>query len=133
MAQAHYDIVIVGAGPAGCNFARLLVSKKRILLIDGSHEHPKVCAGLLSPDAVRYLKRNELSLPKEILCDPQLASVRVIDLNRNTSRHYPRRLVGFDLALAKNVVWQNWYAFDRTRQDGAEFEDFARTQINFSF
>lgn len=41
--------------------------------------------------------------------------------------------VGFDLALAKNVVWQNWYAFDRTRQDGAEFEDFARTQINFSF
>lgn len=93
MAQAHYDIVIIGAGPAGCNFARLLDTKKRILLIDGSHEHPKVCAGLLSPDAVRYLKRNGLSLPKEILCDPQLASVRVIDLNRNTSRHYPRRYV----------------------------------------
>ena len=41
--------------------------------------------------------------------------------------------VGFDMALAKNVVWQNWYAFDRTTQAGVEKEDFARTQINFSF
>ena len=41
--------------------------------------------------------------------------------------------LGFDLALAKNVVWQNWYAFDRTTQLGADKEDFARTQINFSF
>ena len=43
--------------------------------------------------------------------------------------------IGFDMALAKNVVWQNWYAFDRTSQDAAkgDYEDFARTQINFSF
>ena len=41
--------------------------------------------------------------------------------------------IGFDLALAKNVVWQNWYAFDRVDQGGYEMEDFARTQINFSF
>ncbi len=41
--------------------------------------------------------------------------------------------IGFDMALAKNVVWQNWYAFDRVDQAGAEYEDFARTQINFSF
>ena len=41
--------------------------------------------------------------------------------------------IGFDMALAKNVVWQNWYAFDRTKQTGEEYEDFARTQINFSF
>ena len=41
--------------------------------------------------------------------------------------------IGFDMALAKNVVWQNWYAFDREDQAGVEYEDFARTQINFSF
>ena len=41
--------------------------------------------------------------------------------------------IGFDMALAKNVVWQNWYAFDRTTQNNAEKEDFCRTQINFSF
>ena len=41
--------------------------------------------------------------------------------------------VGFDYAVAKNIVWQNWYAFDRTTQAGVEKEDFARTQINFSF
>ena len=41
--------------------------------------------------------------------------------------------IGFDMALAKNVVWQNWYAFDRTTQAGIDKEDFARTQINFSF
>ena len=41
--------------------------------------------------------------------------------------------IGLDVALAKNVVWQNWYAFDRTTQAGKDKEDFARTQINFSF
>ena len=41
--------------------------------------------------------------------------------------------IGFDLALAKNVVWQNWYAWDRVDQKGNDYEDFARTQINFSF
>ena len=41
--------------------------------------------------------------------------------------------LGFDLALAKNVVWQNWYAWDRVDQAGNDYEDFCRTQINFSF
>ncbi len=41
--------------------------------------------------------------------------------------------VQFDMAIAKNVVWQNYWAFDRQDQDGTEYNDFVRTQINFSF
>ncbi len=41
--------------------------------------------------------------------------------------------IGFDMALAKNVVWQNWWAFDRTTQAGVDMNDFVRTQVNFSF
>lgn len=94
----HYDIVVIGAGPAGCNLARLIQTDHSILLLDGSFHHPKVCAGLLSPDAIRLLRRYKIDLPKEILCDPQLDSVRVIDLHQNMYRHYPRAYVNVDRA-----------------------------------
>ena len=41
--------------------------------------------------------------------------------------------VQFDMCLAKNIVWQNYYAFDRTAQDGTDMDDFDRTHSNFSF
>ena len=43
MKKFDYDIVIIGAGPAGANLARLLKKDKRILLIDGAGEKEKVC------------------------------------------------------------------------------------------
>lgn len=98
MAMEHYDIVIIGAGPAGCNLARLIQTHHRVLLLDGSFHHPKVCAGLLSPDAIRLLRRYRIELPTEIFCDPQLDSVRVIDLHRKVYRHYPRSYVNVDRA-----------------------------------
>ena len=44
----HYDIIVVGAGPGGSNFARLVDSNRyAVLLVDGSDGHDKVCGGLL--------------------------------------------------------------------------------------
>ena len=97
--QAPYDIVIVGAGPAGANLARLIDSARyRVLLIDASSLRPKVCAGLLSPDAQRLLDRYDIRLPSSVFVEPQLSSVRVIDLEYPRIRHYRRAYLNVDRA-----------------------------------
>ena len=85
-----YDIIIIGAGPAGANLARLLDGRYRVLVVDGSQGREKVCGGLLSPDAQDMLARYDISLPKDILVSPQLFSVRTIDLRDGYTRYYRR-------------------------------------------
>ena len=95
-----YHIVIVGAGPAGCNFARRINSNKYdVLLLDGAAQRgDKVCAGLLSPDTQDLLAKYDISIPSDILVSPQLFSVRTIDLARKDIRHYRRNYMNVDRA-----------------------------------
>lgn len=88
----HYEIVVIGAGPAGCNFARLVDSKKyTVLVVDGSERKgEKVCGGLLSPDAQELFAKYNICLPKDVLVSPQLFSVRTIDLELEPIRYYRR-------------------------------------------
>lgn len=99
-----YDIAIVGAGPAGSTFARLAAgSFQRILLIDGqTEENAKPCGGLLAPDAQKILAHFDLTLPKSVLVDPQIFSVKTIDLCDRKICYYPRHYLNMDR-----------YAFDR--------------------
>ncbi len=93
-----YDIVIIGAGPAGSTLARLIGDKYKILLIDkrnltSSPEKTSVvkcCGGLLAPDAQMMLSKLGLGLPKNVLVDPQLFAVRAIDTQRKLERYYRR-------------------------------------------
>lgn len=89
-----YDIVIVGAGPAGSNLARLLNEKYRVLLVDRRKFDfsgvTKCCGGLLAPDAQKIIAELGLGIPKEVLVDPQLFAVRTIDLNAGYERLYQR-------------------------------------------
>ena len=62
----HYDIAVIGGGPAGATFARELAKSKpdrKIVLID---EKPrtgsKVCGGLLAPDAQKVLAQFKVGL-----------------------------------------------------------------------
>lgn len=100
--KKEYDIVIIGAGPAGANLARLLTdSVHSILLIDGSkYRGEKVCAGLLSPDAQSLLAKYDYSLPSDLLASPQLFSVRTIDLGSDNIpvRRYKRSYLNIDRA-----------------------------------
>lgn len=102
-----YDIVIVGAGPAGATFARLMGEAaqpgQKILLLDGQTEgNKKPCGGLLAPDAQRALAHFDLVLPKSILVDPQIFSVKTIDVQRRMIRYYSRHYLNIDR-----------YAFDK--------------------
>ena len=95
-----YDIVIIGAGPAGSTLARLLSPVFRILLLDGMPEESglggKLCGGLLAPDAQKMMAHCSLSLPRDILVDPQIFSVHTVDLATGAARDYPRAYLNVD-------------------------------------
>ena len=99
-----YDIAVVGAGPAGSVFASCIGQRGlRVLLIDGqSEDKPKMCGGLLAPDAQKVLTEMGLTLPKSVLADPQIFSVETADLCTGEVRHYQRHYLNMDR-----------YAFDR--------------------
>lgn len=106
-----FDAAIVGAGPAGATLARLLaergldvavIDRKKSDPADGGFQKP--CGGLLAEDAQRSLSRQGLALPKSVLADPQLFSVRTIDFYAERERVYRRFYVNmnrhrFDLWL----------------------------------
>ncbi len=99
-----YDIVIVGAGPAGSNLARLIGGRYKVLLIDKrdmENENPqnhfhKCCGGLLSPDAQKMIAKLGLGIPKDLLVNPQLFAVRTIDLTNQLERLYQRFYYNMD-------------------------------------
>lgn len=102
--KPDYDVAVVGAGPAGSTFARLAAAKgRRILLLDGQNVYTKKpCGGLLAPDAQKVLAHFDLVLPKSVLADPQIFSVKTIDLQKRLVRYYQRYYLNMDR-----------YAFDR--------------------
>ncbi len=57
--SASYDVVIVGAGPAGLNCARKLDGRSVLVLEQKPGIGPKVCAGGLTTRSIAYLKLPE--------------------------------------------------------------------------
>jgi flavin-dependent dehydrogenase len=94
-----YDIAIIGLGPAGATVARLLDKKYKILAIDRKNPGTgKCCGGLLSPDAQKILAQFDICLPKDILVDPQIFSVKTIDLDNRIERFYQRFYINMNRA-----------------------------------
>jgi len=98
-----YDVVIVGAGPAGATFARLIGKKYKVLLLDrrelinkreGSFE--KCCGGLIAPDAQQMLAKLGLGVPQKVLVGPQLFTVRTLDIQQDVERYYQRHYINTD-------------------------------------
>lgn len=112
--ESIYDVAVVGLGPAGATFCRLLDSRFRVIAFDRKASVPaapgfrKPCGGLLAEDAQLALSRQGLALPNAVLANPQLFSVRTIDLCRKLERTYRRFYINmnrhkFDLWL-KSLV-----------------------------
>lgn len=67
MESEEYDVVIVGAGPAGCTCAYLLAGNgiKVALLEKENFPRDKTCGDALSPDAVNQLNRIDPALAQQ--------------------------------------------------------------------
>jgi flavin-dependent dehydrogenase len=94
-----YDIAIIGLGPAGATLARLLNKKYKIIAIDRKNSKTgKCCGGLLSPDAQKILAQFDICLPKNVLANPQIFSVKTIDLDNHIEKFYQRFYMNMDRA-----------------------------------
>jgi geranylgeranyl reductase len=97
-----YDIVIIGAGPAGSSLARELPRNLKTAIIDkrtlkgDRPEFHRSCGGLLSPDAQIQLAGMNLALPASVLVNPQIFSVHSSDLATGRSQFYPRHYLNMD-------------------------------------
>lgn len=101
MEENRVDFAIVGLGPAGATLARLLSGRFSVIAVDLKGEKSgfcKPCGGLLAPDAQKALSKFEITLPKEVLVDPQIFSVRTIDLKTQDVRYYQRFYMNLDRA-----------------------------------
>lgn len=105
----HFDVAIIGLGPAGAALARQLAGRMRVIALDkkreqGTEGFTKPCGGLLAPDAQRSLIRAGLTLPVSVIANPQIFSVRTVDCQSGLTRNYQRSYINvnrhaFDLWL----------------------------------
>ena len=101
MGYSVYDVAIIGLGPAGATLARLLSKELRVVAIDKKPSEEgegfkKVCGGLLAPDAQKAMAKFGLTLPLDVMVNPQIFSVRTIDVRSGIVRHYQRHYMNLD-------------------------------------
>ena len=88
------DLIIIGGGPAGATLSRLPRSMRCAVIYRSDLSKP--CGGLLSEDAQRSLARYDITLPKDVLVDPQVFSVKTIGLEAGLVRHDQRTYLNTD-------------------------------------
>jgi geranylgeranyl reductase family protein len=78
--QLVYDVVIIGAGPAGCQVAINLKPDYSVLLVDKNRlPRDKSCAGVLKPCVLDILK--PLEIPEYVFAQPRVLGVIGYDFN----------------------------------------------------
>lgn len=97
----HFDVVIIGLGPAGATLARQLSGKMRVIALDkkrqcGTEGFTKPCGGLLAPDAQRSFIRDGITLPVEVIANPQIFSVKTVDVKASLTRNYQRSYININ-------------------------------------
>lgn len=97
MLADSYDVVIVGAGVAGCAAALSLPSGTHALLVDrAAPDSPRCCGGLLAPDAQQALAGLGLQLPDEVRVRPEPRFVHAHDLDSGRDQSYRRDYLNLD-------------------------------------
>lgn len=105
-----FDIVIVGAGPAGASLAYELKPGYRVLLLEKTKvdqelfRGDKPCGGLLNRNAQKALSHLGIPLDPSILQEPQVTFIRAIDIDNGRERLYPRDYINMDRRLFDRML-----------------------------
>jgi flavin-dependent dehydrogenase len=108
-----YDFAVIGLGPAGATAARFLSARYSVLALDkkppetpenvtgskgpgSGRVYGKPCGGLLAPSAQKAIASFGLTLPLQLLADPQVFTVRTIDLQSRVEQSYRRQYLNID-------------------------------------
>jgi len=113
-----YDVIIVGAGPAGCSVAKFLSDKYKVLVVDRlKFPRTKPCGGILVEETQDFIKN--WPPPSSIFSYPKYLNLRMIDWNNNLERDNKRKLwnvsrENFDQWLLKKTR-NGVYFFSQTK------------------
>ncbi len=91
-----YDIIIIGGGPSAANFARMIGSTNKKILMIYNNNLSKPCGGLLSEDTQKVFKSYNIAIPNNILVNPQVKFVKVVDIETKKEKYYPRDYINVD-------------------------------------
>jgi geranylgeranyl reductase len=94
MLADSYDVVVVGAGAAGCATSLCLPAGATALLVDRAGPgQERCCGGLLAPDAQAALSSLGLTLPDDTRVRPDARIVHVYDADSGRDQTYRRDYV----------------------------------------
>lgn len=100
--QNNYDVVIVGAGPAGAATAGYLSNKLSVLLIDrNSYPRDKPCGGVLKEDALDFLRG--FDIPEDVFLEPKKLDLRYLDWDNDAEVKQNRYLL--NISRSKFDEW----------------------------
>ncbi len=98
----QYDIIIVGAGPAGLRCAEILGhSEKKTLLVDKKQETgPKICAGCLTRKSLKMI-----DIPKSLF-EFEIGKAKIVGPKSEFTTHYLKEAFAFMIDRKAFGQWQ---------------------------
>lgn len=82
--ELGFDVVIVGAGAAGCVLAKNLSNKFKVLIVDSKHfPRRKACSGVLVSESMDFFKED---LPENIFLQPKELDIEYVDWDNKLSK-----------------------------------------------
>ncbi len=111
-----YDVVVVGAGAAGCSFVNNISDKYRVLLVD-QRKFPrfKACSGVLVNNSKSYFA--DVKLPKEVLSDPVELNLTYQDWDQKKENPVEKHFIN-----TNRKELDNWL-FSKTKKENVTFSE----------
>ncbi|MFH1752020.1 MAG: FAD-dependent monooxygenase [archaeon] len=100
--KSRYDVVVVGAGPAGCIFANEISSKYSVLLVEEKTiPRKKPCGGILVTASKDFL--SDFNMPDDIFAEPKLIDLIYLDLKTGVEKEAKKNFLNID-----RVAFDHW-------------------------
>lgn len=114
--EKTYDVIVVGAGPAGSAAARMATSRGLSVLMIEKKTLPreKPCSGLLLSYSINIVRKYFGEPPESVFAAP--GSYRALRMHFQSGRY-------FDMPLDSWMVWRKPFDYWLNEQSGAEIMD----------